>query len=200
MSKSNFKIAVSTGLHLGRNEELATVVRKVGYALTRGSGAIEIGGDVPHEVDYSEGREIRYIAKKQKIDINFHGSLTIPFCIPEMVQWQEADDHIHKSLKSAVYAGANYIDFHACQWYWLEMLSYVGARFEIVMCDWMGRFINRILYKNETSTCSSNDLAGIPTRWPLLQKELTICVESRCPVPPRKIRHSLPRRAKQVGR
>jgi hypothetical protein len=150
MSKLNLKIAVSTGLFgIAHPEDLATVVRKVGYGLTRGAGAIEIGGDVPHEVDYSEGHEIRYIAKKQKIDINMHGSLTVPFCIPEMVQWQEADDHIHKGLKSAVYAGAKYIDFHACLHFWLEMMSYVGARLEIIMCDWDGRFIGELLYENE---------------------------------------------------
>jgi hypothetical protein len=150
MSKLNLKIAVSTGLFgIAHPEDLATVVRKVGYGLTRGAGAIEIGGDVPHEVDYSEGHEIRYIAKKQMIDINMHGSLTVPFCIPEMVQWQEADDHIHKGLKSAVYAGAKYIDFHACLHFWLEMMSYVGARLEIIMCDWDGRFIGELLYENE---------------------------------------------------
>lgn len=146
MSELKLKIAVSTGLWgIARPEDLATVVRKVGYGLTRGTSAIEIGGDVPHEVDYSEGHEVRYIANKQHLDINMHGSLTVPFCIPEMVQWQEADDHIHKSLKSAVYAGAKYIDFHACLHFWLEMMSYVGARLEIIMCDWKGEFISEIL-------------------------------------------------------
>ncbi len=150
MSKLNLKVAVSTGLWgIARPEDLATVVRKVGYGLTRGTGAIEIGGDVPHEVDYTEGHEIRYIANKQRLDINMHGSLTVPFCIPEMVQWQEADDHMHKSLKSAVYAGAKYIDFHACLHFWLEMMSYVGARLEIIMCDYDGRFIGELLFENE---------------------------------------------------
>jgi len=149
MSELKLKVAVSTGLWgIARPEDLATVVRKVGYGLTRGTGAIEIGGDVPHEVDYSEGHEVRYISKKQGVDINMHGSLTVPFCIPEMVQWQEADDHMHKSLKSAVYAGAKYIDFHACLHFWLEMMSYVGARLEIIMCDWDGRFIGGLLYDN----------------------------------------------------
>jgi hypothetical protein len=150
MSKLKLKVAVSTGLFgIAHPEDLATVVRKVGYGLTRGAGAIEIGGDVPHEVDYSEGHEIRYIARKQGIDLNFHGSLTIPFEIPEMVQWQEADDHVQKSLKSAVYAGSKYIDFHACLHFWLEMMSYVGARLEIIMCDWDGRFIGELLYENK---------------------------------------------------
>lgn len=150
MSKLNLKVAVSSGLYtIARDESLATVVRKVAYALTRGTGAIEIGGDYPHEVDYTEGSEIRYIAKKQKIDINLHGSLTVPFCIPEMVQWQEADDHVHKSLKSAVYCGAKYVDFHACLHYWLEMMSYVGSRLENIMCDWNGEFVSEMLFKSE---------------------------------------------------
>jgi len=150
MSKLKLKVAVSTGLYtIARPEDLATVVRKVGYGLTRGTGAIEIGADYPHEIDFTEGQEVRYIAEKQGVDLNLHGSLTVPFCIPEMVQWQEADDHVHKSLKSAVYGGCNYVDFHACLHYWLEMLSYVGARLEIIMCDWNGEFISEILFKNE---------------------------------------------------
>jgi len=149
MSKLNLKVAVSTGLFgIAHPEDLATVVRKVGYGLTRGTSAIEIGGDVPHEVDYSEGHEIRYIASKQGVDINMHGSLTIPFEIPEMVQWQEADDHVHKSLKSAVYAGAKYIDFHASLHFWLEMMSYAGSRLEIIMSDWNGEFISEIFFKS----------------------------------------------------
>ena len=149
MSKLKLKVAVSTGLFgIAHPEDLATVVRKVGYGLTRGAGAIEIGGDVPHEVDYSEGHEIRYIADKQGVDINMHGSLTIPFELPEMVQWQEADDHVHKSLKSAVYAGSKYVDFHASLHFWLEMMSYAGARLEIIMCDWNGEFISEIFFQS----------------------------------------------------
>lgn len=48
MSELKFKVSVSTGLYgIARPEDLATVVRKVGYGLTRGTGAMEIGGDVP---------------------------------------------------------------------------------------------------------------------------------------------------------
>ncbi len=150
MSELKLKAAVSTGLFgIAHGEELATVVRKIGYALTRGTSAIEIAGDVPHEIDFTEGLEIRRIATKQGIDLNLHGSLTIPFEIPDMVQFREAQDHIQKSLKSAVYGGCHYVDFHACLNYWLEMLSYVGARLEIIMCDWQGRFISEILKENE---------------------------------------------------
>lgn len=150
MGDLKFKVAVSTGLFgIAHSEDLATVVRKIGYGLTRGSSAIELAADVPHEVDYTEGHEVRYIAKKQGIDINFHGSLTIPFCIPEMVQWQEADDHVRKSIKSAVYSGSKYVNFHSCLHYWLEMMSYVGARFENIMCDWNGEFISEMLFRSE---------------------------------------------------
>ena len=150
MTELKLKAAVSTGLFtIAHGEELATVVRKLGYALTRGTSAIEIAGDVPHEIDYTDGLEIRRIAKKQGIDLNLHGSLTMPFEIPDMVQFREAQDHVQKSLKSAVYGGCHYVDFHACLNYWLEMLSYVGARLEIIMCDWEGNFISEILYKNE---------------------------------------------------
>jgi hypothetical protein len=150
MPELKLKAAVSTGLFtIAHGEELATVVRKLGYALTRGTSAIEIAGDVPHEIDYTDGLEIRRIAKKQGIDLNLHGSLTMPFEIPDMVQFREAQDHVQKSLKSAVYGGCHYVDFHACLNYWLEMLSYVGARLEIIMCDWKGEFISEILKENE---------------------------------------------------
>jgi len=150
MSDLKLKVAVSTGLYtIARAEELATIVRKIGYALTRGTSAIEIAADVPHEINFTDGHELRYIARKQGVDLNFHGSLTIPFTIPEMVQWREAEDHLHKSIKSAVYGGCKYIDFHACLHFWLEMLTFTGARLEIMMADWWGRFISEILFENK---------------------------------------------------
>ena len=150
MGDLKLKVAVSTGLFgIAKGEELATVVRKIGYGLTRGTSAIELAEDVPHEVEFTDGIELRYIAKKQGIDINMHGSLVIPFCIPELIQWQEAQDHAEKSIKAAVYAGAKYIDFHSCLHFWVEMLTYTGARLEIMMADWYGRFINHILAESE---------------------------------------------------
>jgi hypothetical protein len=150
MGELKLKAAVSTGLFgIAHGEELANVVRKLGYALTRGTSAIEIAGDVPHEIDFTDGLEIRRIARKQEIDLNLHGSLTMPFEIPDMIQFREAQDHVQKSLKSAVYGGCHYVDFHACLNYWLEMLSYVGARLEIIMCDWRGKFISEMLKENE---------------------------------------------------
>jgi len=150
MADLKLKVSVSTGLFgIARGEEIATLVRKIGYGLTRGTGAIEISGDVPHEVDFTEGKELRYIASKQGIDINLHGSLTIPLEIPEMVQWREAQDHAEKSIKSAVYGGCHYVDFHACLHFWVEMLTYTGSRLEIMMSDWNGRFISELLYENK---------------------------------------------------
>jgi len=150
MGDLKLKVAVSTGLFgIAKGEELATVVRKIGYGLTRGTSAIELAGDVPHEVEFTDGIELRYIARKQGIDINMHGSLVIPFCIPEMIQWQEAQDHAEKSIKAAVYAGAKYIDFHACLHFWVEMLTYTGSRLEIMMADWWGRFVSDLLYEVE---------------------------------------------------
>lgn len=150
MGDLKLKVAVSTGLFgIAKGEELATVVRKIGYGLTRGTSAIELAADVPHEVEFSDGVELRYIAKKQGIDISMHGSLVVPFCIPEMIQWQEAQDHAEKSIKAAIYAGAKYIDFHACLHFWVEMLTYTGSRLEIMMADWFGRFINHILWESK---------------------------------------------------
>ena len=146
MKLPQFKVAVSTGLFgIARAEEIATAVKKIGYGLTRGTSAIEISGDVPHEINFTEGLELRYIAEKQGIDLNLHGSLTVPFCIPDVTQWKEAQDHVEKSIKSAVYGGCKYVNFHSCLYQWVERITYAGRRFEIMMGDWKGRFINEIL-------------------------------------------------------
>lgn len=147
--KLKFKVSVSAGLfNVARGEEIATVIRKVGYALTRGTSAIEISGDVPHEIDFTEGRELRYISEKQKIDLSFHGSLQVPMCMPERVQWREAQDHLEKSIKSGVYGGCSYVNFHSCLHFWVEMMTYAGSRLENIMSDWDGRFISEILWEN----------------------------------------------------
>ena len=146
MKLPQFKVAVSTGLFgIARAEDIATAIKKIGYALTRGTSAIEISGDVPHEINFTEGLELRYIAEKQGIDLNLHGSLTVPFCIPDVTQWKEAQDHVEKSIKSAVYGGCKYVNFHSCLYQWVERITYAGRRFEIMMGDWKGRFINEIL-------------------------------------------------------
>jgi len=147
---SNYKVGVTTGLYtIARAEELATSVRKVGFALTRGTSCIEIAGDVPHEVTETDGKEIRYIAEKQGIEILFHGSLTVPMCMPERTEWRDAQDHMMKSVRSAVYAGAKYVDFHACLNIWLELMTYAGRKLTMVFCDHNGHFIGSILNQNE---------------------------------------------------
>ncbi len=145
-----YQIGVTTGLYnIARAEELATTVRKLGFALTRGTSAVEIAGDVPHEVTETEGREVRYIAKKQGLDILWHGSLTIPMCMPERGEYRDAEDHIKKSIRSAVFAGAKYIDFHACLNVWLELMTYAGRKLTMTFCDHEGHFIARIMKENK---------------------------------------------------
>jgi len=147
---SNYKVGVTTGLYtIARAEELATTVRKLGFALTRGTSVIEIAGDVPHEVTQTEGREIRYIAEKQGLEILWHGSLTIPMCMPERGEYRDAHDHMMKSVRSAVYSGAKYVDFHACLNIWLELMTYAGRKLTMVFCDHEGNFISKILKENE---------------------------------------------------
>ena len=151
MEDPKFKVAVSTGIWTGAagGEEMADVVKKLGYALTRGTSAIEIAENVPHEIDFTMGKELRYIAKKQGLDLNLHGSLTVPFAIPEVYQWREAQDHLQKGIKAAVYGGCKYVNFHSCLHFWVEMLTYVGARLAVMMCDWKGRFISYLLKENK---------------------------------------------------
>jgi sugar phosphate isomerase/epimerase len=144
------KVGVTTGLYyVARADELATIVKKIGYGLTRGTDVIEISGDVPHEVDYTDGKEVRYISEKQGLDLLFHGSLTVPLEIPERSDWRDAHDHMQKSIRSAINSGCKYTLFHACLHFWVEMLTYVGTKLEITMCDHLGNFISEILYQNQ---------------------------------------------------
>ena len=145
-----FKVGVSTGLYyIAHTEELATILKKIGYALTRGTSAIEISGEVPHEITYTEGKEAINLAKKQGLDLAFHGSLTIPMCVPETTYWRDAHDHLQKSVRSSVHAGCIYVNVHACLREWLELITYAGAKLEITMCDDRGRFISEILFENK---------------------------------------------------
>jgi len=145
-----FKLGVTSGLYyIARGEELATAVRKLGYGLTRGTSAIEIALDVPHEITDTEGTELRHIAKKQELEVLIHGSLTMPFEVPERGEWRDAHDHMQKSIRSAVFAGAKYVNFHACLNIWLELMTYAGRKLTMTFCDHEGRFISEILAENE---------------------------------------------------
>jgi sugar phosphate isomerase/epimerase len=143
------KVGVTTGLYyIARAEELATSLKKIGYALSKGASSIEISGDTPHEIDYTLGKEIRDLAEKQGIDLCFHGSLTTPFEIPERSDWRDAHEHVEKSIRSALFSGCNYVLFHACLHFWLEMITFTSSKLEIVMCDFDGRFISEILHED----------------------------------------------------
>ena len=148
--KGGFKISVSTGLYyIARGEELQTLVKKVGYALTRGTGAIEISSDIPHEIDYSEGKEIRYIAEHQGVELTLHGDLSVPFEMPDKTEWINAQDKFQKSIKSAVYGGCTYVNFHSCLREWLELFTYAGQRLEIIMCDHLGRLVAELFKEDK---------------------------------------------------
>jgi len=144
------RIGVSTGLYtIARAEELATAVKKVGYALTRGVAMIELAADVPHEVTKTEGREIRYIAKKQGLTLGLHGSLTVPMDLPERSDWRDAEVHLRSSVVSAIHCGAKYVNFHSCLNYWLELLTYAGRKLTSAFVDHEGHFISSIFKENE---------------------------------------------------
>ena len=64
-----FKVGVTTGLYyIAHDVSLASTVKKIGYTLTRGADVVEISGDTPHEISYSEGVEIRNVSKNQGLD------------------------------------------------------------------------------------------------------------------------------------
>lgn len=148
--KPTIKVGTTSGIYyIARTEELANAIKKLGYTLTRGTAAMEIAADVAHEVPYSHGVEIRHIAKKQKVEILFHGDLVIPMCIPERADWRDAHDRIVKSIRSAVYSGAKYIDFHASLNIWLELLTYAGRKLTTSFVDERGRFIKHIMKEDK---------------------------------------------------
>ena len=145
-----YKVGVTTGLYyIAHDVSLASTVKKIGYTLTRGANVVEISGDTPHEITATEGTELRNIAKNQAIDLFFHGSLTVPMTMPERTDWRDAQDHMEKSVRSAVNSGCKYVLFHACLHFWVELLTYTGTKLTITMSDHAGRFISEILQQNE---------------------------------------------------
>ena len=148
--KVQFKVGVTSGLWMGGQvPDTATIVRKLGYGLTRGTDVIEIALNVPHEITYTDGQELRYIAKSQGLELTLHGSLTIPMAIPERAEWRDAHNHIIKSIQSAVFGGCSYVNFHSCLNFWLEMMTYAGRKLTMTFCDHEGNFISKILKENE---------------------------------------------------
>ncbi|MBL7170262.1 MAG: hypothetical protein ISS48_04540 [Candidatus Aenigmarchaeota archaeon] len=145
-----FRIGATSGIYyVARAEEMAGIIQKLSYTLTRGAAVLELAGDVPHEVDYTQGKELRHISKAQGVDITFHGALTVPMCMPEMIEWNNAQQHIQKSVLSAVFCGAKYVNFHSCLKEWLELFTYASSRLHIIMSDCRGKFIGKMFYKNE---------------------------------------------------
>lgn len=146
----DFRVGATTGLYsIGRAPEISTPVRKTGYVLTRGVDVMEIALDLAHEVIYTDGAEVRHIAKKQGLDITVHGDLNVPIGRPERNDWRDAFDRMTKSVRSAVFMGAIYIDFHASFDQWLELLTFTTQKQAFAYVDHEGRFISEILYENE---------------------------------------------------
>lgn len=145
-----FRVGVTTGLYqAARGEDLATTIRKIGYTITKGASVIEFMGELPSEVSFTEGKEARDILKKQGMTASYHGSLTVPMALPERPEWREADDHMKRSMRSAIHLGAVYVDFHASLNIWLELVTYAGRKLTVSFCDHRGRFISYILRENE---------------------------------------------------
>ncbi len=148
-----YKIGVTSGLYtVARAEELSDSMAKLGYALTRGGSVIEVAGDVPHEITETDGAEMRHVAKKQGIDITFHGSLTMAMEMPERVEYRDAQDHLQKSIRSAVFAGAKYVNVHASLNIWLELMTYAGRKLTMVFCDHAGRFFADLMKGDDEPT------------------------------------------------
>lgn len=139
---------VTTGIwSAARAEELSTPAKKLGYTITRGVRAVEFALDAPQEVTYTDGLEIRSMAKKQDITITMHGSLNVPLELPDRFDWRDADELMKRNVRSACNVGALYIDFHASLNIWLELLTFTGRRLVSTFSDHEGNFFSS-LFKN----------------------------------------------------
>lgn len=144
------KVGVTSGLYtIGRSPELTNIIKKLGYTITRGADCMELAADIGHEVTYTHGVEVRHIVKKQGVDVLFHGDLYSSFESPERVDWRDAQQRARHSLRSAVFIGAKYIDFHASVGIWLELVTFAGRKQYPTFVDHKGRFISEILKENK---------------------------------------------------
>jgi len=166
-----FKVGATSGIYYAaRAEEMAGIIAKMSYTLTRGASVLELAADVPHEVDYTQGKEMRHISKSQGLDITLHGALSVPMCMPEMTEWNNAQQHIQMSIMSGVLCGAKYTNFHSCLKEWLELFTYASSKLEIVMCDHKGRFI-KDLFKEELGNGNHNQATEKLREWFVNEKE-----------------------------
>jgi hypothetical protein len=144
------KVGVTSGLYtIGGDIQIASVIRKLGFSLTRGTDVVEISGDVPHEIDYTEGKELRHVAEKQGLELLFHGSLTVRMESADRESWREAQEHIEKSIRSAVFGGMKYVDFHACLYPWQELYTYAETKLRVAMVEFNGKFITELMKGSE---------------------------------------------------
>ncbi len=145
-----YRVGISTGLYRASgSEELSDVLRKLGAGLTMGTSVIEVAQDYGHEILISDGLKMMDMAKKQGVRITLHGPLTVPICMPERGEWRDADDNIKKAVRSAVFAGCVYVNFHASLREWLELMTYAGRKLTMIFCDHEGNFISKILKESE---------------------------------------------------
>ena len=143
---TQFKVGVTSGLFsIAGDMQIASVIKKLGYSLTRGTNVIEIAGDVPHEIDFTDGKELRHIAEKQGLELLFHGSLTVRMESADRENWREAQEHIEKSIRSAVFGGMKYVNFHACLYPWQELYTYAETKLRIAMVEFTGKFILELM-------------------------------------------------------
>ncbi len=143
-----YRVGVTAGLHfIGNSPELSTPIRKIGFALTRGADMMQVDLDYAYEITYTDGADVRHIAKKQGLLLAAHGDLNLPIGVPERNDWRDAFDRMARSVQSAVFMGASYVDFHACLNIWLELLTYTSHKLEIAYVDHRGKFISDILFE-----------------------------------------------------
>ncbi len=134
---------------VARTSELASALRKFGFGITKGVEVLESILDVPHEISYSEGKEIRDLTEKMGVEALIHGALDTPVTMGEMELWRRAQDTMERSIRSAIMCGASYVLFHGSVWRWPETLTAAELPVSWTMVDELGRPIRERLKEPE---------------------------------------------------
>lgn len=142
MRQIGFKVGTTPGLYgVARTPELASALRKFGFGILKGVDFLESILDVPYEISVTEGRLIREAMQKMGVELAIHGALEVDWTRGERAAWNSARDVVQACIRSAVYAGAKYLLFHASVHRWPETLTAPEIPVVFVMVDELGRHI-----------------------------------------------------------
>jgi sugar phosphate isomerase/epimerase len=148
--RPQFKVGTTPGYYaVARTAELASTLRKIGFGLTKGVDVIESILDIPHEISYSEGKEVRELVEKMGIELLIHGHLEVPVTSGGLEYYRLSQDTMERSAKSAIFCGATYVLFHASNERWPETWTAAEIPHYWFMVDELERHIREKLQKEK---------------------------------------------------